>query len=81
MPRFSVKIEGQPLVAAMVALNGAALPTLAVGAHWGSAPPPGWDFDALRAVFDATTAEEARLRVKAALPPDGDYKIGDIKLA
>ena len=46
--RFSVKIEGAPLIAAMTSLNGAGLPTLGAGAHWGSPPPPDWDLTSLR---------------------------------
>lgn len=75
MSRFSVTIEGSLLFAAMTALNGAGLPTLGAGAHWGTAPPPNWDLMSLRAVFDAETAAEARQKVEAALPPDGSYEV------
>jgi len=75
MPQFSVKIEGGPLFAAMTALNGAGLPTLGAGAHWGGAPPPDFDLTSLRAVFNAETADEAERRVEAALPPDGSYQV------
>jgi hypothetical protein len=75
MPQFSVKIEGSPLFAAMTALNGAGVPTLGAGAHWGGAPPPDFDLTSLRAVFDADTADEAQQRVEAALPPDGSYQV------
>jgi hypothetical protein len=77
MTRFSVKIEGAPLIAAMTSLNGAGLPTLGAGAHWGSAPPPDWDLTSLRAVFDAASADEARRMAEAALPAEGSYKIAE----
>ena len=77
MSSFSVKIEGSPLMVAMMALNGADLPTLGTGAHWGNTPPPGWDLTILRAVVDADSADEARRKVEAALPPEGSYEIGD----
>jgi hypothetical protein len=80
MIRFSVQIEGAPLIAAMTSLNGAGLPTLGAGAHWGSAPPPEWDLTSLRAVFDAASADEARRRVEAALPAEGSYEIAEPKL-
>ena len=80
MARFSVKIEGAPLIAAMTSLNGAGLPTLGAGAHWGSAPPPDWDLTSLRVVFDADSADGARAKVKAALPPEGSYEIAVPKL-
>lgn len=75
MSQFSVTIEGSSLFAAMTALNGAGLPTLGAGAHWGTAPPPDWDLTSLRVVFDAETAAEAREKVEAALPPNGSYEV------
>ncbi|HYP55513.1 MAG TPA: hypothetical protein VEQ41_04330 [Solirubrobacterales bacterium] len=75
MPRFSVKIEGSPLIAAQIRLNGTNIPTLGVGAHWGDAPPPGWDLDSLRAVVNAQTPAEAKELVKAQLPPEGTYEL------
>jgi hypothetical protein len=75
MIRFSVTIEGAPLIAAMTSLNGAGLPTLGAGAHWGSAPPPDWDLTSLRAVFHAASADEARRMTETALPTEGSYKI------
>jgi hypothetical protein len=80
MARFSVQIEGAPLVAAMTSLNGAGLPTLGAGAHWGSAPPPDWDLTSLRAVFDADSADDARRRVEATLPAKGSYEITEPEL-
>ena len=75
--RFSVKIEGAPLIAAMTSLNGAGLPTLGAGDHWGSAPPPDWDLTSLRAVFDAASADEARRMIETALPAEGSYEIAE----
>jgi len=75
VPRFSVKIEGNPLIEAQIRLNGANIPTLGTGAHWGNAPPSGWDLDSLRAVVNAQTSTEAKEVVKAQLPPEGSYKL------
>jgi hypothetical protein len=80
MARFSVKIGGAPLIAAMTSLNGAGLPTLGAGAHWGSAPPPDWDLTSLRAVFDANSTDGARHKVEAALPAEGSYEIAKPEL-
>jgi hypothetical protein len=75
VPRFSVKIEGSPLIEAQIRLNGANIPTLGAGAHWGDVPPPGWDLDSLRAVVNAQTPTEAKELVKAQLPPEGSYEL------
>lgn len=75
MPRFSVKIEGNPLLAAQIRLNGSNIPTLGAGAHWGDAPPSGWDLDTLRAVVNAETPAEAKELVKAQLPDEGSYEL------
>lgn len=77
MPRFSVKIEGSPLIEAQIRLNGADIPTLGAGAHWGNAPPAGWDLDSLRAVVNAQNPAEAKELVKAQLPPEGSYELQD----
>lgn len=75
MPRFSVKIEGSPLIAAQIRLNSANILTLGAGAHWGDAPPPDWDLASLQAVVNAQTPAEARDIVKAQLPPEGSYEL------
>ena len=79
MTRFSVKIEGGPLFAAMTALNSANVPTLGAGAHWGDAPSLGWDLTTLRAVVEAETPTDALQRVKAQLPdlPEASYELSD----
>jgi hypothetical protein len=81
MTRYSIKIEGNPLIAAMNSLNNLGLPTLGAGAHWGNAPSPDWDLTSLRAVFDANSADEARRRVEEALPAEGSYEVMEPELS
>jgi hypothetical protein len=81
MPRFKVEISGKHLERAMVALNGAGIPTIvSFGAWYGELEPPeGWQLDTLQAVLDAETGEEAEARVRDSLPADGDYDVGPVE--
>jgi hypothetical protein len=61
----------------MVALEGAGIPTIGIfPAYYGEQPPPDADLFRLRAMFDASTPEEAVARVRDNLPPDGNYTVG-----
>jgi hypothetical protein len=80
MPRYSVKVHGAQLSAAMLALNASGLPTLGAGAYFGNSPPPDWDLTSLRAVFEAGDEDAARKRVLDTLPRDVQYEIGEVEL-
>jgi hypothetical protein len=70
-----VKIEGEALLRAMTYLNGANIPTIGAGAHYGAAPPPGWDLTNLRARVEVDSIDDAIRRVNEALPPSGDWTV------
>jgi hypothetical protein len=76
MPRFSVPVDGDQLSLAMVALNGAGIPTIGVYPASRVGTPPPEELLRLRAVFDAGSADAAVTRVRDSLPPSGDYGIG-----
>jgi hypothetical protein len=76
MPRFKVQIAGDNLDRAMVALNGAGIPTLGpFFGEWRTSEQPMTVGDHMWAVLDADIAQNAQTPVRNALPADGDYTV------
>jgi hypothetical protein len=76
MPRFEVEIQGDGLERAMLALNGASIPTIGPAFSGFPGDPKSWNVSrTMHAVLDARNAEVAEGRVKQNLPPDGDYTV------
>jgi hypothetical protein len=76
MPRFKVRVDGEPLVHAMARLNAAGIPTIGFFPAYfvEQGPPANGQLDRLSAVVEAENAKTAEARVRDELP-DADYGV------